>query len=72
MILTPRELARIGLSHHYPDEFYNARSTRQARRAFRQRDKRRTLREVAESASPSPTTREAAHACTPAHPRPGH
>lgn len=46
MILTPREIARIGLGHHYADEFYNAAATRRARRAFRQRDKRRTRQEI--------------------------
>jgi hypothetical protein len=47
VILTPREIARIGLSHRYPDELYNARATRKARRAFRHRDKHRTRRQVA-------------------------
>lgn len=46
MILTPREMGRIGLSHHYADEFYNASATRKARRAFRHRDKRRTRTEI--------------------------
>lgn len=49
MILTPREIARLGLSHHYPDEFYNARATRKARRAFRHRDMCRTRRQIADA-----------------------
>ncbi|MEU3742926.1 hypothetical protein AB0E78_38460 [Streptomyces sp. NPDC032198] len=46
MILTPREIARIGLGDHYADEFYSAAATRRARRAFRHRDKRRTRTEI--------------------------
>lgn len=49
MILTPREIARLGLSHRYPDEFYNARATRKARRAVRCRDKHRTRRQIADA-----------------------
>ncbi|WP_159053431.1 hypothetical protein [Streptomyces regalis] len=51
MILTPREIARIGLSHRYPDELYNARATRKARRAFRHRDTRRTRRQIDDAIS---------------------
>ena len=48
MILSPREIARIGLRDHYPeDDFPTRRLALRTRRAFKRRDRQRTRAEIA-------------------------